>query len=42
MGIEDIQWEYNSTHDGYNGNLTQPMMGIEDIQWEYNSTHDGN
>ena len=36
MGIED-----NSTHDGYNGYLTQPMMGIEVLQWKYNLTHDG-
>ena len=45
MGIEDIQWEYNSTHDGGKytyGNMTQTMMGIEDIQWEYNSNHNGN
>ena len=35
MGIEDIQWEYNTTHDGNRRNATQHMM-------EYNTTHDGN
>ena len=39
MGIEDLQWEYNSTHAG---NTTQPTIGILYTQWEYNSTHDEN
>ena len=39
-GIEYLQWEYCTTHDGNrivnNGNITEHTMGIEYLQWECN------